>query len=147
MSVSRRVPAATTVTLNSGQTIKQQLSSRELQPQTAIRITSDDVQDPVRLSRAITDYNSAISQTLQVLHTNPIVGQGGIHVRGLSVTSGQAKLVFHNLGRPFVGYFVTRSQGASAIQIVETALPSGIQNTQAVNLVPSATGTIDVWIF
>jgi hypothetical protein len=146
-SQSRRVPAATTVTLNSGQTIKQQLSSRALQPQTIPRITAADVQDPERLARAISDTNAALAQTQQAARTNPIFGAGGIHLRNLPVTSGVAKLLFHNLGRPFVGYIVTRVQGANPIDVRETTLPTGVQNTQALNLVPSASGTIDVWVF
>lgn len=143
----KRTTASSTVTTVAGASLKQQLSSRVLQPQTDIRLTSNAAADPSRVARAQSDANSVISQALATLHTNPIVAAGGVHFLNVSVTSGVTKILPHNLGRPVQHYLVTRSQGAAAITLRDGVLVGGLTIAQALAVIPSATGTIDVWVF
>lgn len=109
-----RTRAATSVVLNAGQTVKQQVTSRNLQPLGTVRLTAADMQDPARIARAISDAQLSTAQSVAVQRSNPITGAGGVHVRNIPVVAATAKVITHNLGRPYVGYLVTRTQSTTA---------------------------------
>lgn len=68
----------------------------------------------------------------------------GTWFRNVSVTSGQAFTLNHNFGRPYQGYWVTRSQSA-ACTLKDN--PGSATITSQISLTPTATATIDIWVF
>lgn len=142
----RRTRATTVVSTTSGATVRQQLSTRSQQPLSAVRLTADQVGNPEQLARALSDMQSAQVQSLNAQRSDPMTA-GSVYFRAVAVVGGTAKLFTHNLGRPFVGYLVTRIVGSNQVTVREVALPAGLSISQAVNLMPSATGTIDVKVF
>lgn len=81
---------------------------------------------------------------------NLLLGQSlplGTPVVGLVVTSGSTFAVAHGLGRAWQGYVVTRSYGAATTAIGVCDGTASADPTQTLNLVPTATGTIDLWVF
>ena len=139
-------PVTTTSSGISGATVKRQLSAETLQPSAVVRLTSADVQNPERLARALSDQAAATQQAMTASRTNPLGGAGGVRFKNITALAGVPFLLRHNMSRPYEGYLVTRCQGATWITLVETALPQGLTAMQAVNLVPSGSGVIDVMV-
>ena len=85
----------------------------------------------------------ALADFAELIAKQPILD--GNLFTSIAVTSGTAFTIQHGLNRAYVGYIVTRVQGANQITVRETTSTFG--NTLGLTLVPSATGTIDVWVF
>jgi hypothetical protein len=126
--------------------VKAAVISRALQPFTVRRLTSKQAADPQAVARAISDIQLAQRQAGASAQSNPL-NAGGVHFRSVSFTATVPKLLTHSMGRPFVGYLLTRWQGSVGPVLFETALPSGLTASQAVNLVLSQTGVGDVLVF
>lgn len=69
----------------------------------------------------------------------------GTLVQSVTCVGGTQLQVNHGLGRPPIGYFVTRVQGANQILIREAS--SQPNPTAFLLMVPSATGTVDLWVY
>lgn len=94
------------------------------------------------LTRAVDLVKKAVDPLLQQAFGN------GVLVRGLSVTAATAFLVTHSLGRVATGAFVVTAT-SSAMMVVRLAAsftPTPNPNTQLA-LLPSATGTLSLWVF
>lgn len=61
---------------------------------------------------------------------------------GLSLTSGVAYNLYHNLRRAYKGYVVTRM--TAAVQLVEA---TSTDSTKILSVTPNATATVDLWVF
>lgn len=108
------------------------------------RIAAMDVQDPHRLARMLDDMQTAVVAATSIGRSDPI--SGGVLFQGVPTTSGVTLVLRHNLGRSWLGYFVTRSYGA-VVGLADGVLPGGLLPGQAIALLPSATGKIDVRVF
>lgn len=68
----------------------------------------------------------------------------GLWFQNVSVTGSTAFTLTHNFGRPYLGYIVTRVQG-SACTVHDN--PGAVPVTSQINLTPTGTSTIDIWVF
>lgn len=84
-----------------------------------------------------------VDRNMRLAWENPLVQ--GNWITDIAVESAVEFSVAHGLGRSVRGYFITRTQGSNQITVRE------VENQQSTNtsitLVPSATGTIDLYIF
>lgn len=69
----------------------------------------------------------------------------GVRITGVPTTAGVPIALAHKLGRVPVGYWVTRSVGATAIRVTELA--STPPTTTTITLTPSAAGTVDLYVY
>lgn len=120
------------------------LNAHTTQSPASDRISTDDVQNPSQLSQLLTRMQAAITRATTASRSNPI--NAGVRFQNIAVTSAVVLVLHHTMGRPWAGYFVTRSYGAP-VALSDAALPNGLTATQAIALTPSATGTIDIWVF
>ena len=69
----------------------------------------------------------------------------GALIQSVSCVGGTELQLNHGLGRPPQGYFVTRTQGVNQMTLRESV----VQPNSAAYLlvVPSSTGTVDVWVY
>lgn len=92
----------------------------------------------------LTRVNDLVKQAVDPVLAVPLL-QGRL-VSSIAVTAGTPVTIFHQLGRPYVGYFVTRAVGAAGISLYETA--SSANNTASTLVVtPTGSGTISLWVF
>lgn len=84
-----------------------------------------------------------IKRVVDPVLANPLL-QGKL-VKSISVTAATQFQLQHGLGRQPVGYFITRTQGSSSVTLYESATQPN--PSSYLLCVPSATGTIDVWVF
>jgi hypothetical protein len=108
------------------------------------RITADDVRDPHRLARFVEDIQTSLSQQTAAARSDPFAGS--VLFQNVPVTNGVTFVLRHNMGRAWRGYLVTRCYSA-AVSLSDGTLGGGLTVQQAVALVPTATGTIDVMVF
>jgi hypothetical protein len=145
-------PNATSVvqsqsTGSSGATRKAAISSRELQPQSTARITAAQVSSPESVARAINDSQAMTAQALATTRSNPM-NAGSVLFQNVSVTLGVPFFLPHNMGRPFVGYLVTRRRGVSPrFEVSDACLPPGLTASQVAPLIANATGIVDILVF
>jgi hypothetical protein len=142
----KRAAATTVIDLTTGLTRKRALTAKQFQPQPVSRIDIKDVVEPAHLVRVLNEIQATVTTASNASRTDP-GAQGAAYFRNVAVVSGITKTLPHNLQRPYVGYLVTRVQGANQITVREVAVPAGMTVAQVVSLVPSATGTIDVKVF
>jgi len=146
-AVRIRQTRSTTVIQGGAATTKAALSARALQPQTASRITAEDCKDPARLAKVLVDMQGGQQQSTQAARTNPL-NAGGVLFLKQAFVGGVTRTLPHNMGRPAVGYLVTRTYSSTGIMTLKDGvLPQGITLSQAIAVVPSQTGTVDVFVF
>lgn len=87
----------------------------------------------------------SLADAVDDINSQPFLS--GKLIKNLSVTSGVAVIVHHGLGQAYQGYFVTRTQGTTSVTVREAAQATTAQAATTVTLVPSASGTIDLFIF
>lgn len=92
-------------------------------------------------SKALTQVKNSVDALLRK------VFPAGNLVQGTVVTSATQFTLTHGLGKAWTGYVVTRSYGAATGAITVYDGTVNPQPTKAINLIPSATGTIDVYVF
>jgi hypothetical protein len=63
------------------------------------------------------------------------------------VTANTQFSLQHNLGRNYKGYFVTRTQKAVNMVLLREVTNTLVDPSKFALLIPSATATIDVWVF
>lgn len=80
----------------------------------------------------------------QVDKVSAISFLNGLLFQGIAVTNGTAFTLSHNFGRAYQGYWVTRSQGTACVLKDN---PAAVTTTSQISLTPTATATIDVWVF
>lgn len=68
----------------------------------------------------------------------------GAHLRDVSIANGTTT-VFHTLGRPPVGWVVTRQ--SAALGLYESASQLAARSATTLTLTASAAGTADLWVF
>lgn len=74
---------------------------------------------------------------------------GGNHVRNIAIAANATKYIAHRLGRPYVGYVVTRakrSSGTSSL-VEEQALAAPYTSDKFLAIAATFTGVIDVYVF
>lgn len=91
---------------------------------------------------ALQTVQDALANPLDSVLSQPILD--GNLFKAVPVTAATAFAVQHKLGRAYVGYVVTRVQGANQILVRET---TNADSTKTVTLIPSSTGTVDLLVF
>lgn len=97
------------------------------------RLALSQVADP-NINRALQAVGDVVSRVLGVEVIN------GHAIRGVSLTGSNAKRVTHGLGRTPSGWIVTDQ--TAAITLYRTAW-----DEETITLYPSATGSVDLWVF
>lgn len=100
----------------------------------------------------VSDYQLQTVQDQLVGAISSVVSQpilDGNLVPGVAVTANKQFLLSHSLGRNYRGYFVTRTQGSNNMVLLREVAPATAKSDpkKIVALVPSATATIDIWVF
>lgn len=74
---------------------------------------------------------------------------GAVNIRGIQLTAGVGLIIAHKLGRPYVGWTITRMRAASGVYpvVIETALPSLYTSAQSIQLEASNNCTLDALVF
>lgn len=83
-----------------------------------------------------------ITKALQPIIQASIID--GVHLTGVVLTTGQANLVAHKLGRPPLGWLIVRKRATADIWDEQdgNSMP-----TSSLDLRSSATVTVDLWVF
>lgn len=70
-------------------------------------------------------------------------------IEGIVTVGGTPQLVAHGLGRPYQGYLVGRVQGSAQVTVRETSAVGGVpvNTSQTLGIIPSGSGTIDLWVY
>lgn len=93
------------------------------------------------LTRAIDLVKKAVDPLLQQTFAN------GVLVEDLAVTAATAFLATHNLGRVPAGYVVTSVTASAQLLVRPTTYSPSPNPLTQLALLPSATGTLSLWIF
>ena len=106
--------------------------------------TTAKAASPHALARHLEDLEKRFAASQR-----PNLFSDGVAHRGLKVTAATTFYVQHRLGRPYVGYYVTRIQNPSAAPTLwEVALPGNYTPDKWVAFQTTTfTGTLDVYIF
>lgn len=147
----KQTPATTTLAtvpaVGARPTLKVLINARAKQPGTQVRVTAQDVQDPIRLAKVLTDMQQATQQSTRSARTNPL-NAGGVVLQSVSFVGGVTKVLTHNMGRPFTGYLLTRTYSATGAMILKDGvLPQGLTTSQALAVIATQTGVVDVLVF
>jgi hypothetical protein len=104
--------------------------------------TADDLKDPSRLYQLLILMQSSTVNAFESLKSNPT-----LHGVSLSATftAGQTLNLKHGLGRPWVGYQVTRAQ-TNPWQGIDTVYPVGTSASLILPLKSTNAGTYQFWI-
>lgn len=88
-----------------------------------VQITAEDVKDPERLVKVLSDIQQALDAQTHASRSNPF--SSPFIARGLTFAPNETKVIPHTLGRPYTDWHVTRQVGlcASAF-LTEVTLPS-----------------------
>lgn len=123
------------------------LSSKAGQAIATARVTTGAVMSPERLGKMLVDMQEDVATSVANISRSPIIS-GRLFV-GVTASVGTLNILRHGFGRPALGYYVTRTYfGAAApVAFSDGVLPNGIPSTGAIALVPSGSGTCDVWVF
>ena len=111
-------------------------------PQVQAHLDADRA-TPQQIVRAIVDILAAILRMVRPASTNLL--NGGALFQSVQFT-GNSVTLFHSLGRPWTGYFLTRSS-VVGVTIHDVANPSGLDRSVALTLASPSTATGDVLVF
>lgn len=87
-----------------------------------VRVTAQDVRDPNRLVKVLTDLQDSQDAQTQATRSNPF--SSPCLVRGVTFAPHETKVVAHTLNRPYTDWHPTRHRGTPA-QLTEVELPAG----------------------
>ena len=148
--MAARAPATTVVTIPALVGVKStpNVSNKAQATASQVRITSHMMADPISAARAVNDLQTRLAASTVGARTNPR-NAGAFYAKGVVFTANTPILIRHNLGREPVGYAVvdTYPPATAAIHLYRTTLPAGLSLAQAINVVPSASGTGTVEVF
>lgn len=144
-------PATTsivTTALVAGQKARAAVSTAAQTTAGRVQVTAAQMATPGEAARAINDMQGRLTASTAGARTNPR-NDGAVFIKGVVFVSGVAQLIRHNLGRDPVGYAVvdTYPGAAGAILLRRATLPAGMSIAQAINVIPSASGTGTVEVF
>lgn len=93
---------------------------------------------------ALSTVQDALAVPLESALAQPILD--GNHFQTQAVVANTAFSINHLLGRTYKGVIVTRVVGANQV-LLRDSTPTTTDKTKTITLTPSATGTVDLWIF
>lgn len=105
---------------------------------------SADLEDPKKLYEVLHQLQSNLGFAVRGLASNPLAS--GTHLTGLPFKNGVPLLIPHGLGRPYLGYVVTRATAQVSIP-VDVGMPPGVSTRDCLNLVVTNDATIDLYVF
>lgn len=88
------------------------------------------------------EINRIQDQVIRGTNQTSTVGNGAL-IQGVSLVSGSAQNVAHQLGRPLLGAFVTKSSGPARYTIQSSSLDA----SRYVSVTADANVTVDLWVF
>lgn len=141
----RQMPTTTTITkLPSG---KPKIATRNVISQRRQTINADQAKDPQQLAQAIRFLQEDIRSASESLRNEPMAG--AIIFIAIPVQNGVTFTLTHNFGRPFQGYFVTRTYGTASgpITVRDSTLPPGVSNLTTIALISPQNGTCDIRVW
>lgn len=141
----RQMPTTTTITkLPSG---KPRIANRNVISQRRQTLNADQAKDPQQVAQTIRLLQEDIRSASESLRNEPMLG--AIIFIAIPVQNGVTFTLTHNFGRPFQGYFVTRTYGTASAPITlrDSTLPAGVSNLTTVALISPNSGTCDIRVW
>ena len=132
-----RNPGPTTISPNTAGKVTSLRSSVQL-PTPRLIPRSDEMTDPVKLQRYILTLRKTIDDLTTISGSN--IRNSSVIQRNITFGLNATVAIAHNLGRPFQGYGVVRSNGP--IIIFDTPFTDGRTTDKWVQLTCSSAGTV-----
>ena len=71
----------------------------------------------------------------------------GVFVKGVVFAAATARIVQHNLGRPFSGYVVTRNYGTNVSNVPGEASTAASDTNNQINMICTVAATFDLYVY
>lgn len=111
------------------------------------RVTSSMLSNPDAMVRYLSEESLRLDRIAALL--SQAVFTSGINLRNIAMTGAATNLVDHRLGRPYVGWVLTRvvATGATIPRVCERALPTDRSSSQWIQLDADQACSIDIYIY